>query len=135
MYISNINYSRELRQKTELQKEFEKTLTSQLDSLIINWNFTLACIAETDYDKVKFKEEYKKLTKTLKDVRDTLLLKLEAIDDLRTFKEMSRSRTNSFSLCTDERSNFQSVVNKLEHEVKNLKSKLNESGNYYIFIL
>lgn len=127
MYISNMNYSRELRQKTELQKEFEKTLTSQLDSLIINWNFTLAYIAETDYDKVKFKEEYKKLTKTLKDVRDTLLLKLEAIDDLSTFKEMSRSRTNSFSLCTDERSNFQSVVSKLEHEVKNLKSKLNES--------
>eukprot|EP00102_Acyrthosiphon_pisum_P012409 XP_008181542.1 PREDICTED: nucleoprotein TPR [Acyrthosiphon pisum] len=127
MYISNMNYSRELRQKTELQKEFEKTLTSQLDSLIINWNFTLAYIAETDYDKVKFKEEYKKLTKTLKDVRDTLLLKLESIDDLSTFKEMSRSRTNSFSLCTDERSNFQSVVNKLEHEVKNLKSKLNES--------
>uniref|UniRef100_A0A2S2PQR5 NUA/TPR/MLP1-2-like domain-containing protein n=2 Tax=Schizaphis graminum TaxID=13262 RepID=A0A2S2PQR5_SCHGA len=127
MYISNMNYSRELRQKTELQKEFEKTLTSQLDSLIINWNLTLAYIAETDYDKVKFKEEYKKLTKTLKDVRDTLLLKLEAIDDLSTFKEMSRSRTNSFSLCTDERSNFQSVVNKLEHEVKNLKSKLNES--------
>ncbi|XP_022171411.1 nucleoprotein TPR-like isoform X3 [Myzus persicae] len=127
MYISNMNYSRELRQKAELQKEFESTLTSQLDSLIINWNFTLAYIAETDYDKVKFKEEYKKLTKTLKDVRDTLLLKLEAIDDLSTFKEMSRSRTNSFSLCTDERSNFQSVVNKLEHEVKNLKSKLNES--------
>ncbi|XP_027851398.2 nucleoprotein TPR-like isoform X1 [Aphis gossypii] len=127
MYISNMNYSRELRQKTELQKEFEKTLTSQLDSLIINWNLTLAYIAETDYDKVKFKEEYKKLTKTLKDVRDTLLLKLEAIDDLSTFKEISRSRTNSFSLCTDERSNFQSVVNKLEHEVKNLKSKLNES--------
>lgn len=66
MYISNMNYSRELRQKTELQKEFEKTLTSQLDSLIINWNLTLAYIAETDYDKVKFKEEYKKLTKTLK---------------------------------------------------------------------
>ncbi|XP_025205590.1 nucleoprotein TPR [Melanaphis sacchari] len=127
MYISNMNYSRELRQKTELQKEFEKTLTSQLDSLIINWNLTLAYIAETDYDKVKFKEEYKKLTKTLKDVRDTLLLKLEAIDDSSTFKEMSRSRTNSFSLCTDERSNFQSVVNKLEHEVKTLKSKLNES--------
>jgi len=66
LYISNMNYSRELRQKTELQKEFEKTLTSQLDSLIINWNLTLAYIAETDYDKVKFKEEYKKLTKTLK---------------------------------------------------------------------
>lgn len=66
MYISNMNYSRELRQKSELQKEFEKTLTSQLDSLIINWNLTLANIAETDYDKVKFKEEYKKLTKTLK---------------------------------------------------------------------
>lgn len=66
MYISNMNYSRELRQKTELQKEFESTLTSQLDSLIMNWNFTLAYIAETDYDKVKFKEEYKKLTKTLK---------------------------------------------------------------------
>lgn len=66
MYISNMNYSRELRQKSELQKEFEKTLTSQLDSLIINWNLTLAYIAETDYDKVKFKEEYKKLTKTLK---------------------------------------------------------------------
>lgn len=44
---------------------------------------------------------------------------------------MSRSRTNSLSLCSDERSNFQNVVNKLEHEVKNLKSKLNESGNYY----
>lgn len=60
---------------------------------------------------------------------------MEAIDDLSTFKEMSRSRTNSFSLCTDERSNFQSVVNKLEHEVKNLKLKLNESGNYHLFIL
>jgi len=66
MYLSNMNYSRELRQKTELQKEFEKTLCSQLDSLIINWNLTLAYISETDYDKVKFKEEYKKLTKTLK---------------------------------------------------------------------
>lgn len=66
LYISNMNYSRELRQKFELQKEFEKSLTSQLDSLIINWNLTLANIAETDYDKVKFKEEYKKLTKTLK---------------------------------------------------------------------
>lgn len=66
MYISNMSYSRELRQKTELQKEFEKTLASQLDSLIINWNLTLACIAEADYDKAKFKEEYKKLTKTLK---------------------------------------------------------------------
>jgi hypothetical protein len=61
-----MNYSRELRQKSELQKEFEKTLASQLDSLIINWNVTLAYIAETDYDKVKFKDEYKKLTKTLK---------------------------------------------------------------------
>lgn len=66
LYLSNMNYSRELRQKTELQKEFEKTLASQLDSLIINWNLTLAYIAETDYDKVTFKEEYKKLTKTLK---------------------------------------------------------------------
>lgn len=66
LYITNMNYSRELRQKTELQKEFEKTLASQLDSLIINWNLTLAYIAETDYDKVKFKDEYKKLTKTLK---------------------------------------------------------------------
>lgn len=61
-----MNYSRESRQKTELQKEFEKTLASQLDSLIINWNLTLAYIADTDYDKIKFKEEYKKLTKTLK---------------------------------------------------------------------
>ncbi|VVC26804.1 Major intrinsic protein, conserved site [Cinara cedri] len=127
LYITNMNYSRELRQKTELQKEFEKTLASQLDSLIINWNLTLAYIAETDYDKVKFKEEYKKLTKTLKDTRDNLLLKLEAIEDLSTYKEISRSRTNSLSLCSDERSNFQSVVSKLEHEVKNLKSKLNES--------
>lgn len=66
VYITNMNYSRELRQKTELQKEFEKTLASQLDSLIINWNLTLAYIAETDYDKVKFKDEYNKLTKTLK---------------------------------------------------------------------
>lgn len=66
MYITNINYSRELRQKSELQKEFEKTLTSQLNSLILNWNVTLTNIGETDYDKVKFKEEYKKLTKTLK---------------------------------------------------------------------
>lgn len=65
MYLSNMNYSRELRQKTELQKEFEKMLASQLDSLIINWNSTLTCIAETDYDKIKFKDEYKKLTKTL----------------------------------------------------------------------
>lgn len=66
MYVSNMNYSRELRQKTELQKDFEKMLTSQLDSLIINWNLTLGYIAETDYDKAKFKDEYKKLTKTLK---------------------------------------------------------------------
>jgi uncharacterized protein YlxW (UPF0749 family) len=65
-----------------------------------------------------------------KDVRDNLLIKLEAIEDLSTSREMSRSRTNSLSLCSDERSNFQNVVNKLEHEVKNLKSKLNESGNY-----
>jgi len=63
-------------------------------------------------------------------VRDNLLLKLEAIEDLNTYKEMSRSRTNSLSLCSDERSNFQSIVSKLEHEVKNLKTKLNESGNY-----
>lgn len=63
-------------------------------------------------------------------MRDNLLIKLEAIEDLSTYKEMSRSRTNSFSLCSDERSNFQSVVSKLEHEVKNLKSKLNDSGNY-----
>lgn len=67
----------------------------------------------------------------LKDVKDNLLSKLEAIEDLSTYKEMSRSRTNSLSLCSDERSNFQSVVTKLEHEVKNLKSKLSESGNHY----
>lgn len=48
-----------------------------------------------------------------------------------TYKEMSRSRANSFSLCSDEISNFQTVVSKLEHEVKNLKSKLTESGNYF----
>lgn len=66
MYLSNLNYSRELRHKTELQKEFEKALTSQLNTLILNWNLTLAYIAETDYDKVKFKDEYKKLTKTIK---------------------------------------------------------------------
>lgn len=46
---------------------------------------------------------------------------------------MSRSRTNSLSLCSDERSNFQNVVSKLEHEVKNLKSKLNESGMFFIY--
>lgn len=66
MYISNMNYSRELRQKTEFQKEFEKMLASQLDSLILNWNLALAYIAETDFNKVKFKDEYKNLTKTLK---------------------------------------------------------------------
>lgn len=60
---------------------------------------------------------------------------MEAIEDSSTYKEIPRSRTNSLSLCTDERSNFQSVINKLEHEVKNLKSKLNESGNYYLVIL
>lgn len=72
-----MSYSRELRQKTESQKEFEKTLASQLDSLIINWNLTLAYIAESDHDKIKFKDEYKKLTKTLKviyfDISNTII--------------------------------------------------------------
>ncbi|XP_050441789.1 nucleoprotein TPR-like [Adelges cooleyi] len=132
LYISNINYSRELRQKAELQKDFEKNLTSQLDSLILNWNSTLAYIM--DVGEGKYKDDYKQLTKTLKDVRDNLLSKLEAIDELSSHREssISRSRTNSLSLCSDERTNFQSVVSKLEHEVKNLRSKLNETGQLNI---
>lgn len=62
-------------------------------------------------------------------------MKLEAIEDTSTYKEMSRSRANSLSLCSDERSNFQSVVSKLEYEVKTLKSKLNESGNIFNLII
>lgn len=62
MFISNTNYCHELQQITELQKEFEKTLTSQLNSLIINWNSISTYIA---FDKVKFNEEYNKFTKSL----------------------------------------------------------------------
>lgn len=64
-------------------------------------------------------------------MKDNLLSKLESIEDLSTYKEMPRSRTNSINLCSDERSNFQNIVSKLENEVKSLKSKLNESGNHY----
>ncbi|XP_050525478.1 nucleoprotein TPR-like [Daktulosphaira vitifoliae] len=130
LYVSNLNYSRELRQKTELQKDFEKYLVSQLDSLIVSWDSTLTYIMENDNDNGKFKDDYKQLTVTLQNVRDNLLSKLELFDDLSSHREasLSRSRTNSFSVCLDERTNFQSVVNKLEHEVKNMRLKLNESG-------
>lgn len=64
-------------------------------------------------------------------MKDNLLSKLESIEDLSTYKEMPRSRTNSINLCSDERSNFQNIVSKLENEIKSLKSKLNESGNHY----
>lgn len=60
-----MNYSRELRYKNELQKEFEKTLASQLDSFVsrsIEFDF----IVESGYDKIKFKKEYIKLIKTIK---------------------------------------------------------------------
>lgn len=66
MYISNMNYSRELKQKTELYKNFEKTMCSQMDSLFIHLNLSLAYICEAEYNKVQFKEQYLKLTKALK---------------------------------------------------------------------
>lgn len=75
IYLLNKNYSRELRQKSELHKDFEKMLTSQLDLLIVNWNLTLNCIVETDYDKVKLTDNFKILTKTLKVLLFSLCLK------------------------------------------------------------
>lgn len=61
-----MKYFRELRQKYDLHKEFEKTLALQLDSLIFNKSFEFNYIVESGYDKIKIKEENIKLTKNLK---------------------------------------------------------------------
>lgn len=65
-FISNLNYSCELKQKTKLLIDLKTVLTSQLYSLSLNRNLTPANIFETGYDNAKSKQEYNKLIETVK---------------------------------------------------------------------
>lgn len=62
----NLNYSRELKQKTELLKDFKRILISQLRPLSRNWNLTSANISKTGNHKAKSKDMCNKSTETFK---------------------------------------------------------------------